>query len=66
MRTLSGNFIAMLKKADLPLLILCLCATCYGIVLIAKGNTVLWLNGNTENMITPENGKWAITITKEK
>jgi len=37
-----------------------------GIVLIAKGNTVLWLNGNTENMITPENGKWAITITKEK
>jgi len=40
MRTLSGNFIAMLKKADLPLLILCLCATCYGIVLIASATII--------------------------
>ncbi len=40
MRSLSGSFVAMLKKADLPLLILCLCATGYGLLLIASATVV--------------------------
>ena len=40
MRTVSGSFVAMLKKADLPLLILCVSATCYGLLLIASATIV--------------------------
>jgi len=39
-RSLTQSLIAMLKKADLTLLVLCLTATCYGIVLIASATIV--------------------------